>query len=40
MSEKEYKERIIEAINKIQNLNHLNKIFNYVMKYLVRKSEQ
>ena len=36
MSNEECKQHIIEAVNKIDNLEFLNRILNYVMKYLAK----
>lgn len=38
MSNEEYKEYIIEMIQKINNLEHLKRIFNYVHKFFIRRT--
>lgn len=38
MSNEEYKEYIIEMIQKINNPEHLKRIFNYVHKFFVRRT--
>ena len=37
MSNEEYKEYIIEMIQKINNPEHLKRIFNYVHKFFIRR---
>lgn len=39
MSKEEYKQYIIEAVNKIDDTDFLNRILNYVMKYLVKSGK-
>ena len=39
MSKEEYKQYIIEAVNKIDNIEFLNRILNYVMKYLAKSGK-
>lgn len=39
MSREEYRKYIINAVNKIDNIKYLNRILNYVMKYLVKSGE-
>lgn len=39
MSREEYRKHIINAVNKIDNIKYLNRILNYVMKYLVKSVE-
>lgn len=39
MSKEEYKQYIIDAVNKIDNIKYLNSILNYVMKYLVKSGK-
>lgn len=36
MSVEEYKQCIIEAVKKIDNMKYLNRILNYVAKYFVK----
>lgn len=38
MSNEEYKEYIIEMIQKINNPEHLKRIFNYVHKFFIRRT--
>ena len=38
MDNKEYKKYIIEMIQKIDNAQHLKRIFNYVHKYFIRRT--
>ena len=38
MSNEEYKEYIIEMIQKIYNPEHLKRIFNYVHKFFIRRT--
>ena len=38
MSNKEYKKYIIEMLDKIDDNEHLKRIFNYVHKYLIKKA--
>ncbi len=38
MSNKEYQKYIIEMIKKIDNNQHLKRIFNYVHKYFIRRT--
>jgi len=38
MNKDEYKKYIIETVSKIDNIDHLNRILNYVMKYFVKQS--
>ncbi len=38
MNKEEYKQYIIDTVKKIDDIEYLNRILNYVMKYLVRKS--
>lgn len=39
MSKDEYKQHIIEAVNKIDDIEFLNRILNYVMKYLAKSGK-
>lgn len=38
MSNKEYKKYIIEMLDKIDDNEHLKRIFNYVHKYFIKKA--
>ena len=38
MKKEEYKQLIIEMIQKIDNLNHLRRIFNYVHRFFIRRT--
>lgn len=39
MSKEEYRRYISEALEQIENLKFLNRILNYVMKYLARSGK-
>lgn len=39
MNKEEYKQYIIDAVKKIDNVKYLNRILNYVMKYLVKSGK-
>ena len=39
MSKEEYKQYIIDAVQKIDDIKYLYRIFNYVMKYLVKSGK-
>lgn len=39
MSNEEYKQYIIEAVKKIDNIEFLNRILNYAMKYLAKSGK-
>lgn len=39
MDKQEYKQYIIEAVNKIDNTEYLNRILNYVMKYFAKSGK-
>ena len=39
MSNEECKQYIIEVVNKIDNIEFLNRILNYVMKYLAKSGK-
>lgn len=40
MEKEEYKKYIIDMIQEIDNIEHLNRILNLVQKYFVRKTEK
>ena len=39
MSKEEYKQYIIDAVQKIDDIKYLNRILNYVMKYLAKSGK-
>ena len=39
MSTEEYRQYIIDAVKKIDDIKYLNRILNYVMKYLVKSGK-
>lgn len=39
MNKEEYKQYIIDAVKKIDNVKYLNRILNYVMKYLAKSGK-
>lgn len=39
MSKEEYSQYIIDAVKKIDDIKYLNRILNYVMKYLVKSGK-
>lgn len=39
MSKGEYKQYIIDAVQKIDDIKYLNRILNYVMKYLAKSGK-
>lgn len=39
MNKEEYKQYIIDAVKKIDDIKYLNRILNYVMKYLVKSGK-
>lgn len=39
MSKEEYKQYIIDAVQKIDDIKYLNCILNYIMKYLVKSGK-
>lgn len=39
MDKDEYKQYIIQAVEKINDVKYLNRILNYVMKYLVKSGK-
>lgn len=38
MKEEEYKQFIIEMVQKIDNVNHLKRIFDYVHRFFIRRT--
>ena len=39
MNKEEYKQYIIDAVKKIDDIKYLNSILNYVMKYLAKSGK-
>lgn len=39
MNKEEYKQHIIDAVKQIDDIKYLNRILNYVMKYLARSGK-
>ena len=39
MSKEEYRQYIIDAVKEIDDIKYLNRILNYVMKYLVKSGK-
>ena len=39
MNKEEYKQHIIDAVKHIDDIKYLNRILNYVMKYLARSGK-
>ena len=39
MNKEEYKQHIIDAVKQIDDIKYLNRILNYVMKYLVKSGK-
>lgn len=39
MNKEEYKQYIIDAVKQIDDIKYLNRILNYVMKYLARSGK-
>ncbi len=39
MNKEEYKQYIIDTVKKIDDIKYLNRILNYVMKYLVKSGK-
>ena len=39
MNKEEYKQYIIDAVKKINDIRYLNRILNYVMKYLAKSGK-
>lgn len=39
MNKEEYKQHIIDAVKKINDIRYLNRILNYVMKYLAKSGK-
>ena len=39
MSKEEYRQYIIDVVKKIDDIKYLNRILNYVMKYLVKSGK-
>lgn len=39
MSKEEYKQYIIDAVKKIDDIRYLNRILNYVMKHLAKSGK-
>lgn len=38
MKKEEYKKYIIEMVQKIENVEHLERIFNYVHRFFIRRT--
>lgn len=39
MNKEEYKQHIIDAVKQIDDIKYLNRILNYVMKYLAKSGK-